>query len=221
LFNPDVQANFDLYIQQEVTEFPTHNIFFTDEMSSSNAHCIKYVQDKMHQYNPNSKLYVAFANGMNIISHRNKNIFAKALLDIAKPDIFCLDASTLVTDVNSVTCGIPINSFTDVDSRVPTSWKQSNANYTSYLQNLVFGDKNTTVNSLEDATYLFLVDKITGQIQDFSPATKLYIQPQIHSRLKGAVQFEYDYREPLNEEIQAHQWYNARETHRYELAILL
>jgi hypothetical protein len=141
LFKP-APNNYDSLIIREVQNFGnSHDIFFADEILSANAYSIKYVQDKMHEYNSNSKLQVALSNYLNIYSHRNDELLSKMVLEIAKPEYVCLDVHN-VTWAEITAGGIPVNSFNDLDSRIPDCWKKDNITYNNYLQNIIIGKKD-------------------------------------------------------------------------------
>ena len=92
LFN----GQYDDDVEEEVTEFwknagGKNYFFFADEITYANIPCIKYVKDKMLQYNPASKLTISTTNYLNVRSMRNDTLAHRKFLQVVQPYMFATD----------------------------------------------------------------------------------------------------------------------------------
>ena len=92
LFDP--LDNYNSLIFDEVDAFTSHSsnlAFFADEITYANIPCIKYVKDKMLQYNSASKLTISTTNYLNVRSMRNDTLAHRKFLQTVQPYMFSTD----------------------------------------------------------------------------------------------------------------------------------
>lgn len=215
--------NFDPKIEDELSAADSYNwgfTYFTDEMFYSQIPCMQYVQNKMNDYNSlhgtSFKLHFAASNFLNTYSTKNNDLVFKPILDGLKPAAYNPDAHEFLD------AWIPVNAYhpNNLDGRIPDLWKKSDADYNNFLQNRVFGDKNSiSPESILNSgwltglvapppwgSFIYQVEKGAVQRNTYSPNTKFIMQPQIQfwgETTNNGSHFGWAAREPSSQEIEA------------------
>ena len=87
-------GDLDPFIEDEVEAFTSHksNIaFFADEITCASIPCIKYVKDKMIEYDQSAKLMIATTNFHNIRCMRSNDLAHERFLKTIQPYMFSND----------------------------------------------------------------------------------------------------------------------------------
>ncbi len=204
LFNPALKSENDLSLKQEAENFAGYGglySFFVDEVCVSQYPCIKYVFEKLKEYNPASKLSIAVTNYLHVHGLKNDTLSYNIYLEQVKPTF-------LQDDHHGILCGetkLPPN-INITDKAVPVSWKAKNyEEYNTELQNKVLGGKEDVTAPNAAGSLIYELRKIKDCIDQYSPGTKFIAQPQIHGfiysdTIKGG--YVSGAREPTNGEIQ-------------------
>jgi len=193
-------GEFDPFIEEEVDEFTSHSTniaFFADETTCANIPCIKYVKDKMIEYNQSAKLTIATTNYLNVRSMRNDDLAHKRFLQTIQPYMFSNDAHEIPTELPNT---------------LPTPYTGANMvtpeQYNDTLQ-LVLGHKTAVRRGTSfprdlpvQGSFIYQVNLARSQRDTYSPDTKFIMQPQIHGFFYETDNGITGMKEPLNEEIQ-------------------
>ncbi len=186
---------------------PTNVSFFSDEVKYSNFECIKYVQSKMKQYNPDAEL-VCIANPAcyNLGLRNNEDIF-DLFLNFTTWKRVMVDLYQIYAEVHTVPDNLP-----NCDTRIPSELIGNHQHYNYWIQNKTFGQKTFDPNNTYFGSYIYLLNKLRTKINDMPNKPELIIIPQLFSGLgivnnkfvteRPEPRFGNGYREPTNEEIQ-------------------
>jgi len=218
MFSP-APNNYDQFLNAELANFGgSMDMFFVDELVHSNIPCAKYVVDKVRasQYS-DVKITMANTSFLQNLSMKNPSRGFQPFLSAVQPDYFQTDAHEISGwrdeddgefHYNYYPDNIPDNS---VDNNVPKDytpdgWKATYSDYTNWLQNDIFGNKNTNTN--ERGSFIYQLRLARDQVNTYSPGTQFIMQPQLHGFVFDyypAIDPGYDsgLREPLDEEYSA------------------
>ena len=198
LFNGELDAR----IEDEVSNFTSHSsnlAFFADEITCANIPCIKYVKDKMIEYDQSAKLTISTTNYLNVRSMRNDTLAHRKFLQTVQPYM-------LATDIHEIREELPNTlppPYTGAGVEMVTPQQ-----YNTALQQKL-GHKNgvwlDTEHPKRQGSFVYQVNLARSQRDMYSPNSILIVQPQIHGwlyREQGGVAIIGGMREPLNEEIQ-------------------
>jgi len=215
LFDPLV--NYDDYLNAELVNNSNIDLYFVDELVHSQIPCAKYVMDKVRATHPNVKISMANTSFLQNLSMKDPSRGFQPFLSAVQPDYFQTDAHEISGwrdeddgefHYNYYPDNIPDNS---VDNNVPKDytpdgWKATYSDYTNWLQNDIFGNKNTNTN--ERGSFIYQLRLARDQVNAYSPGTQFIMQPQLHGFVFDyypAIDPGYDsgLREPLDEEYSA------------------
>jgi hypothetical protein len=137
---------------------------------------------------------------------RNNNIASKGFLETVQPKMYQIDSHEIYGWDDYVF--IPNCLQNQSDPRLPASWFKSSVNYNNYLQDWVFGYANQTIQFHEQGSLICQINRAKQQIADYSPDTKLIVQPELQGNVfestnSGSNYFAGGGREPTDEEILA------------------
>ena len=204
LFNPTRQLGINSRIKQEVENFTGVGglySFFTDEVFFSQHPCIKYVTDKMKEYNNNSKISVAITKNADMIGLKNDFLGYGYLLDSIKPDFLQVDHHGFQSWSQLLPSNIEIH-----DMKIPASWIASNnEEYNNVLQNSTLGSGEDKRSPNTPGTFLNELVSVKKEIDSKQDYISLIMQPQLHAWIKpdpNSGNYLSGSREPTNEEIQ-------------------
>lgn len=184
---------YDDLIQNELQYIgsdPNLYSYYMDEQTYSQLPCIKYVMDKIDEYNQanntNIKFMVAGSNWQAVNMYRKMDFGHTLTLNALHPRILYIFSYEMYECSGVDHTYIPVEALgsNNIDSRIKTEWKANYNTYNNYLQNFVLGDKNSGYTSSHpQGSFIYQVALAKNNIINISPESRLMVGAQLQGEM--------------------------------------